>query len=378
MQQRTDPGRIGPRWGQVDWGVNGPIGKSGTNRGGRRGSSDPVSQNPRRARDSSSKKRSRIGDATEAVLRSRSRARATPCWIRRRLKPSRRAIDRRLSPRRWSSSQRNSRASTTSLALKRCTGSARPGPPDPAETPTEPPSPSLRVPSIALDLQPPGRGRNLRDIGTASGSWNCAKFRNVRESRPMCLPRRLLRQSRKIAGRAIDRAWNAAPPVWYSRLESAFWVLTDDSNECPPGRVGETATQPGQTAHPHARTPKRHPLAFHPGGGRLHVKPLTHTHAKNAPSEIGHKGSASPLLTMKMTPLVRPFPDKTAQFSWIGAMTRRADAVGGAELRGRLGPGPLGLRQRGGVRSSGGGWALVLWVSGTRGGRCGAPGAAGP
>jgi hypothetical protein len=103
MQQKADPGRISPRCGQTDWGVNGPIGKRGTNRGSWGAFLGAPAES--RIRSSSRSCKQPIRDNP-----SRARARATPCWIRRQLKPARAAIDRMLVPRLMSSSQAYSRA----------------------------------------------------------------------------------------------------------------------------------------------------------------------------------------------------------------------------------------------------------------------------
>ena len=107
MQQKTDPGRISPRCGQTDWGVNGPIGKRGTNRGS--WGACPGTSLKSRVCNPSRIRKQPLRDDT-----SRARARAAPCCIRRQLKPSRAAIDRVLVPRLMSSSQAYSRASIDS------------------------------------------------------------------------------------------------------------------------------------------------------------------------------------------------------------------------------------------------------------------------
>ena len=72
MQQKTDPGRISPRCGQTDWGVNGPIGKRGTKRGSWGASPDAPPES--RIRKTSRSRKRPVRDDT-----SRARARAAPC-----------------------------------------------------------------------------------------------------------------------------------------------------------------------------------------------------------------------------------------------------------------------------------------------------------
>ncbi len=85
MQQKTEPARIGPRCGHADRGVNAPIGKNETRRGGRFGSSRTILPAlavifPFRSCNSLLEWYPRIRDKFP-----RSRARDTSCWIPRNL-----------------------------------------------------------------------------------------------------------------------------------------------------------------------------------------------------------------------------------------------------------------------------------------------------
>jgi hypothetical protein len=160
MQQKIEPGRIGPRCGHVDCGVNGVSGKSGTSSGSRSSETAHPGYAIGRslvacflARDRSS----RIRDAS-----SRRRALATPSCTRRQPSPTRRAISLIGWPRRTSSSQSDSAASASAAApLVRpwpCSNPLplNPLPPISTDAPLYP-----RACSILVDPQPPGRDRPL-------------------------------------------------------------------------------------------------------------------------------------------------------------------------------------------------------------------------